>query len=113
MRSLGLYARTRPLIRPQRLLNRRFERGQIVLHGLPDGIQLDAVILMPQSVADPTNVRPSRAGTEVLRLFAQSNGGFADYLQLAFELAIHVIPSEARNLALKIKDLRDFSLRSE
>jgi hypothetical protein len=58
---------------------------QIVDHGSPNGIDINLVVLMPEPVADATNVAPGKARAENFSLITEPDRRFADHLQLALD----------------------------
>jgi len=57
-----------------------FEGWQIADHGSPNGIHVNMVLLMPEPVADATNVAPRKAGAENFSLVTEPDRRFTDHL---------------------------------
>jgi hypothetical protein len=53
--------------------------GQVVLQRVPERFQIDAVVLMPQPIADAADLRPRQSWAEPRRILLQPDGCLADH----------------------------------
>ena len=61
------------------------EGRQVVLHRVPERFQINAVVLMPQPIADAADLWPRRTGAQPRRVILQPNCCLADHEQLPLD----------------------------
>src|SRR5579883_1765496 len=81
--------------RLQRSYHGRLQRRQIVCHGIPDDLEIDSLVGMPQLISYATNFPPGLVESHLLRLRPEPECRFADDLQFPFDSSdSHRISSE-------------------
>jgi hypothetical protein len=69
----------------ERLSGSGFQSGEFLVDGMPDDVQIEPIISVPQSIAHAADIAPRLVRHQCCRAIAEAVGGLAYALQTTFD----------------------------